>query len=598
MVSFSYILAIACAFIATANASSPSLRAMVESSSGKCSDDFCSVDRSEYPNMLPMGDVNVVAYSFDDAGRWYIAGTDSDGKSRLWRTSCDLSSYEVLAEHSITDMQANPDGSEVYAISEQRVIVISTLVYNSIRVIANDNMYLGYTGITFAPGDPDRLYVTANTWNGVLGFQRIPYGTGFETIGWVAGSQVKLPNNEFIKGLPYDSPQGLNSPTTIRYLAPYMYIRVDIGVTAWLPYSYQASSMYLNLGIPGTEGFTVTPDKYLYYRHGNDAVYRKPLDDPTAEGELYAGGCGCGMDDNQICTAGKGNLVNFQPTDGQIVMQDYNSQVDFRFLGWCQCPLTTTAPVETTTAPVETTTAPVETTTAPVETTTAPVETTTAPVETTTEPVETTTGNSLTCDAYCSSITAGSYCKYWSTPSTCYGNGMPCSCGATTTTAPVTATETTIAASTSSQVVTTTEPVETTTKPVETTTASVETTTEAAGTTTASNGSCAAGNAYCDSVWSGTYCKYWKSPSVCSETNLPCSCDDVVTTTTEASHQTTEYPTTTNSGTTQQPVVTTTGSDLKCDAFCNSIEAGSYCKYWDVPSICSGTNIPCGCDQL
>ncbi|EER13831.1 hypothetical protein Pmar_PMAR009049, partial [Perkinsus marinus ATCC 50983] len=89
-------------------------------------------------------------------------------------------------------------------------------------------------------------------------------------------------------------PEGLNKPTSIRYLAPYMYIRVDTGVTAWLPYSYQASKMYVNLGIPGTEGFTVTPDNYLYYRHGEDAVYRKPLNDPISDGELYAGGCGCG----------------------------------------------------------------------------------------------------------------------------------------------------------------------------------------------------------------------------------------------------------------------------------------------------------------
>ncbi|EER08051.1 hypothetical protein Pmar_PMAR008604 [Perkinsus marinus ATCC 50983] len=536
--------------------------------------------------MLPMGDVNVVAYSFDNAGRWYIAGTQSDGKSRLWRTSCDLSSYEVLAEHPITDIEANPDGSEVYAISEERVIVISTLVYNSIRVIANDNMYLGYTGLAYAAGNPDRLYVTANTWNGVFGFERIPYGTGWKTLGWVAGSQVSLPNNLLIRGIPYDSPEGLNKPTSIRYLAPYMYIRVDTGVTAWLPYSYQASKMYVNLAIPGTEGFTVTPDNYLYYRHGEDAVYRKPLDEPTSEGELYAGGCGCGLDDNQICTANKGNLVNFVPNDGQIVMQDYNTQVDFRFLGWCQCPSattglpvttaeTTTAAVETSTAAVETTTAAVETTTAAVETTTAAVETTTAAVETTTAPVETTTAAVETTTAAVETTTAA----------------------VETTT---TAVETTTAAveTTTAAVETTTAAVETTTAAVETTTAAVETTTEAVRTTTAeavvttaaSSDSCAAGNAYCNSVWSGTYCKSWQHPSVCSETNLPCSCDEVVPTTTKASHQTTGSSQTSADHT---PVVTT--SSLQCDPFCNSIEAGSYCKYWEVPSICSGTLIPCNC---
>ncbi|KAF4646953.1 hypothetical protein FOZ61_004876, partial [Perkinsus olseni] len=133
----------------------------------------------------------------------------------------------------------------------------------------------------------------------------------------------------------------------------------------------QTPVMYTDLGIPGDEGFTVTPDGYLYYRHGHDAVYRKPLNDSAAPGELYAGGCGCGMNNNQICTADKGNLV-YSYEDGQLVMQDYShEEVNYRFLGFCPSSTSTanaphTATVKTTTSSKPTTSTTVRSTTSPV----------------------------------------------------------------------------------------------------------------------------------------------------------------------------------------------------------------------------------------
>ncbi|KAF4655441.1 hypothetical protein FOL47_009427 [Perkinsus chesapeaki] len=334
--------------------------------------------------------------------------------------------------------------------------------------------------------------------------------------------------------------------------------------------------MYTGLGISGDEDFTVAPDNYLYYRHGGDAVYRKPLDDPTAQGELYAGGCGCGMNDNQVCTAGYGNLVYYTPdgsSSGQLVMQDYNDEVNFRFLGFCPCKPSTTTTTSHTTAGVETTTATTEqSTTTRTEPTTSEIKTTSA---STTEPQTTTqssttvtspatstwfsTSSSEHCDAYCASITPGSYCKYWQIPSVCQGNGMACTCGESSTTM----------------------------TPVSTTTVAHETT----SVSTSAGATCAAGDAYCSSLREGSYCKYWGIPSVCSVTNAHCTCGAATTTASTVS--------TTGATTTAQEATTTTQttptSDLTCDAYCASIMTGSYCKYWQIPSVCSGSNKPCEC---
>ncbi|EEQ98517.1 conserved hypothetical protein, partial [Perkinsus marinus ATCC 50983] len=39
------------------------------------------------------------------------------------------------------------------------------------------------------------------------------------------------------------------------------------------------------------------------------------------------------------------------------------------------------------------------------------------------------TGNANDCDTECATTYPGSYCKYWKTPSTCFGSDAPCFCG-------------------------------------------------------------------------------------------------------------------------------------------------------------------------
>ncbi|KAF4693764.1 hypothetical protein FOZ60_010162 [Perkinsus olseni] len=43
-------------------------------------------------------------------------------------------------------------------------------------------------------------------------------------------------------------------------------------------------------------------------------------------------------------------------------------------------------------------------------------------------------GSTTECDADCAATYPGSYCKFWKTPSTCFGSDAPCSCDSSATT--------------------------------------------------------------------------------------------------------------------------------------------------------------------
>ncbi|KAF4693273.1 hypothetical protein FOZ60_011497 [Perkinsus olseni] len=36
-------------------------------------------------------------------------------------------------------------------------------------------------------------------------------------------------------------------------------------------------------------------------------------------------------------------------------------------------------------------------------------------------------------------------------------------------------------------------------------------------------------------------------------------------------------------------------NESTCDSYCESVQPGSYCKYWQEPSVCFGTTLPCSC---
>ncbi|KAF4686601.1 hypothetical protein FOZ60_005029 [Perkinsus olseni] len=214
----------------------------------------------------------------------------------------------------------------------------------------------------------------------------------------------------------------------------------------------------------------------------------------------------------------------------------------------CDSRTTTTEVVTTTTS---TTTAAIVTTTS---TTTAEVVTTTT--STTAAEVVTTT-TSTTAAEVVTTTTSTTAAEVVTT--TNYHHGCGCDYHQlpprlrTTTAAVVTTTSTTTAA-----VVTTTS---TTTAAVVTTTTTGTAATVTTTTTTSGGGDCVDADAFCDSIKPRSYCMYWKLPSTCHGTDVPCSCDSRTTTTevvTTTSTTTTEVVTTTSTTTTE--VVTTTST--------------------------------------
>ncbi|EER04055.1 conserved hypothetical protein, partial [Perkinsus marinus ATCC 50983] len=122
-------------------------------------------------------------------------------------------------------------------------------------------------------------------------------------------------------------------------------------------------------------------------------------------------------------------------------------------------------------------------------------------------------GNTTACDAECAATYPGSYCKYWQTPSRCFGSNVPCYCGS--------------------------------------------------GETTEVPRNCDAG---CASDTPGSYCKYWATPSTCHSSNAPCTCEAAAVTTTpsEATDEVTET-TTIQDGTTAAPEETNTATSVAVD---------------------------------
>ncbi|KAF4664885.1 hypothetical protein FOL47_004899 [Perkinsus chesapeaki] len=239
----------------TVIAGSPMLRASAHTCS---SSNFCEVDSNNYPDMLPMGDISVVSFSIDDLGEWFIAGKEN-GIGKLWVVSCDLQSYKLVVEKNFSDIEVSPDGSEVYGIADGSVYDVLATNPNEFIEIAPADPTRDYTGVAF-DSEHQLLYVTGKASNSVYTFVK-------------NGSSWKP-----MQGYTNDA---LQHPTSIRYLQGYIYIRVSNGV-ARLNFAAgrdQTPVMYTNLGITGDEDFTVAPDNYLYYRHGDDAVYRKPLND-------------------------------------------------------------------------------------------------------------------------------------------------------------------------------------------------------------------------------------------------------------------------------------------------------------------------------
>ncbi|EER07969.1 hypothetical protein Pmar_PMAR004984, partial [Perkinsus marinus ATCC 50983] len=280
------------------------------SPTGRCSGDFCVADRKVFPSLLPSGQITTESFSFTDYGVWYLAGYSSDdGIRMLWRLECNQ--WLPVAEKALSNIEASGNDMFVFGISEGDVIVFDPESYNAYRTIALADPSKEYTGVTFDQ-DSNILYVTEKATGRIARF--IGQGGVWTPIDPLSGSDVLI------------------EPTILRFTLGKLYVRVNGGVAyATMDGSVNSQWSFVPLDIQGDQSFTAAPDGFLYYRKSIDSVYRLPLDNLIGAGELYAGGCGCGLAPNQVCTSGNGNLVNFNPTGG-IVMQDYSEGPDFRFL--------------------------------------------------------------------------------------------------------------------------------------------------------------------------------------------------------------------------------------------------------------------------
>ncbi|KAF4663565.1 hypothetical protein FOL47_005684 [Perkinsus chesapeaki] len=155
---------------------------------------------------------------------------------------------------------------------------------------------------------------------------------------------------------------------------------------------------------------------------------------------------------------------------------------------------TTTTPFATTTTP-STTTATLPFTTITATTTTTTAATTSSYPVTTTSTTSTTPTTGMDCsmaDAICAEGYPGSYCKIDQYPPVCWGSNVPCQCSGGLSTS-------------------------TTQSPTPT---SGEVTTQRS--TTAPD--CHQADLQCSKLVAGSYCMYWKSPSLCWGSDVVCTC--------------------------------------------------------------------------
>ncbi|KAF4714336.1 hypothetical protein FOZ63_014752, partial [Perkinsus olseni] len=252
---------------------------------------------------------------FTNKGVWYLAGYSSDdGIRKLWRIECNR--WTTIAEKDISNIEASGDNKYVFAVSEGAVLVFDPAKYNSYVTIAPADPAKEYTGIAFDDKSMI-LYVSE------------------KAAGYIARFTGEGRDWHPLETMRYTK---LDGPTTLRFALGKLYVKEEVvDAIAYAPMTGSAHVQWAYAGLPsieGDDGFTAAPDGFLYYRKDVDSVYRVPLENPVGPGELYAGGCGCGLAPHQVCSSGNGNLVNYKPTGG-IVMQDYFEGPDFRFLNWC-----------------------------------------------------------------------------------------------------------------------------------------------------------------------------------------------------------------------------------------------------------------------
>ncbi|KAF4683276.1 hypothetical protein FOZ60_009376 [Perkinsus olseni] len=502
-------------FAILAGAAAASIGVMASASSEVVPDGWCEDDHHVmiyencYKNLischfLPTDGIKMIDYDAMMKGYWDFLISAQDlgtGEYSVFRaSSSDDTDREVMINAKADSIASATTGfytasippAYIWAAVDNEIRLYGTpetkdlqlgLGLGDYKVLEPASSDHTWTSINWYQND-DHPYLYAVDAKNNQVYQWDPISDGVET----ASKKLVAGNAD---GKAIDDDEHLYYPQGVQSMHGYIYIS-QLGngedsvnqyrVVKWEPSSTKREFKF-NFKMNGRFGFLTYDEDGLLntisYRYGDDAIYTQCAEVPDGDAVILGGGCGAYHDTNSFVNADDG-VFGMSFYWGYTIW-DYNADPD-RFVFWptpnVTCPTTTTT---TTTTPSTTTT-----TTTPSTTTAAATTTEASPSTTSRGKKECSVG-----DEQCSSYIPGSYCKYWEVPQICSGSNMECSCDKVITTS--------------------------------TTTTGMMPTTSTAPPTTPFN--CENGDAYCCSQYTGSYCKYWSYPSVCSGTNIPCSCD-------------------------------------------------------------------------
>ncbi|KAF4667895.1 hypothetical protein FOL47_003345 [Perkinsus chesapeaki] len=246
---------------------------------------------SGWAGFLPDGGIDMIDYAFDKYGNWIISGKDlSLGEYKLWRL--------LWIDDWIDD--------------------------------ADDILSHTWSGLYYDDYET-ALYATDSENNMVYRFVRRSF------ISWDSDVVVSGQGNGSSK---------LDQPAGIRKFGSTLYIVQTGGrdntVVSWDIGSNKRNFKF-SFSPTGKFGIDVW-NGYIFYRGGDDAVYKKSLYSPAGRSELVVGGCGAGSNVNQITNAGTGALrVYSEKCD--LIVWDFTPGAN-RFVEWddrwCSAAIITT----------------------------------------------------------------------------------------------------------------------------------------------------------------------------------------------------------------------------------------------------------------
>ncbi|KAF4667894.1 hypothetical protein FOL47_003344 [Perkinsus chesapeaki] len=242
------------------------------------------------PEFLPAGGVDMIDYDFDAARNWYISAKDLDEREyQLWKVTADGSVRTTLLHDKADSIAVKADGSGIFAIVDNCINLYSTSGAGRIDKVKESSRHYTWAGLYY-DDDEQVLYASDSENNKVYRFVKRASSWDSDVVASGQGNGSKK----------------LDEPAGIRKLGNTLYI-VQTGGRDNIVVSWDVGSTHRNyeytFNPTGKFGIEVL-DGYIFYRDGDDAVYRRKWNSPAGKSELVVGGCGAGSDMNQITNDG------------------------------------------------------------------------------------------------------------------------------------------------------------------------------------------------------------------------------------------------------------------------------------------------------